>query len=151
MADIDLTRSESLRAIPMFSGLDEIGLWHLSALVTEVELPAGHVLLEPGQEGTGLFVIVDGEVHVDIPGGDDITCGPGEFIGELSLLVDGLEHTGRVHAATPVRCLALTRDDFFRLLETYPQIAVSMLTVLAERLADTDHMLINRPEASPQE
>src|SRR3954468_6496041 len=100
MADIDLTRSESLRAIPMFSGLDEIGWWHISGLLTEVELPPGHVLVEPGHEGSGLFVILDGTVHVEIPGGDDITCGPGEFIGELALLVDGLEHTGRVRAAT---------------------------------------------------
>jgi CRP-like cAMP-binding protein len=136
--------SESLRAIPMFADLDEIGLWHVSELVTEVELPAGYVLVQPGSDGTGLFVIVDGEVQVELQGGEPIVCKRGEFIGELSLLVDGLVHTGRVRAATPVTCLAIGRDDFARMLETYPQIALSMLRVLARRLADTDDLLKSR-------
>jgi CRP/FNR family cyclic AMP-dependent transcriptional regulator len=144
MADIELTKSESLAAVEMFSGLDEVGLWHLSSLATEVAVPAGTVLLQPGQEGQGLFVILDGEVVVELPGGTHVTCAAGEFIGELSLLVDGLVHTGRVRAKTPVNCLAISRDDFARLLDTYPQIAVSMLRVLARRLADTDAMLSAR-------
>lgn len=143
MADIDL-KAESLRAIPMFSGLDELGLWHVSQIVTEIDLPAGHVLVQAGQEGQGLFVIVSGSVHVEIPGGQTITCVAGEFIGELSLLVDGLEHTTRVRTAAPTRCLAISRDEFTRLLDDYPQIAVSMLKVLAERLANTDEMLKTR-------
>jgi CRP-like cAMP-binding protein len=128
----------------MFNGLDELGLWHVSQIVTEINLPAGHVLLQPGQEGAGLFVIVDGTVNVEIPGGQIIACNTGEFLGELSLLVDGLEHTVRVRTATPVKCLAISRDEFARLLGDYPQIAVSMLKVLAERLANTDEMLKTR-------
>jgi CRP-like cAMP-binding protein len=141
MADIELNHAESLLAIPMFAGLDEVGLWHISQLATEFSVPAGHVLLQPGQEGSGLFVIVDGTVNVELPGGTTIACTAGEFIGELSLLVDGLEHTGRVRASTAVTCLAIGRDDFRRMLETYPQIAVRMCEVLARRLAQTDEML----------
>jgi CRP-like cAMP-binding protein len=144
MADLDLERAESLRSIPMFAGLDDVGLWHVSQLAAEVELPAGHVLVQPGEEGTGLFVVLDGTANVELPGGTAIVCNQGEFIGELSLLVDGLVHTGRVRAATPVRCLAIGRDDFVRLLDTYPQMAVSMLRVLARRLADTDDLLKTR-------
>jgi CRP-like cAMP-binding protein len=141
MPDMDVTVAETLSACPMFSGLDEVGLWHVSELTTAVDLPSGHVLVQPGQEGAGLFIIVDGRVAVELPGGTKIECGRGEFIGELSLLVDGLVHTGRVRAATPVQCLAIGRDDFTRVLDTYPQIAVSMLKVLARRLAATDRML----------
>ncbi len=144
MAELDLERADSLRTIPMFAGLDDVGLWHVSQLATEVEVPAGHVLVQPGEEGSGLFVMLDGSANVELPGGASFACGAGEFIGELSLLVDGLVHTGRVRAATPVRCLAIGRDDFVRLLDTYPQMAVSMLRVLARRLADTDEMLKTR-------
>lgn len=144
MGEREISVGETIAALPMFSGLDEIGLWHVSQLATEVELPVGHVLVQPGQEGAGLFVIVDGRVSVELPGGTTIDCVPGEFIGELSLLVDGLEHTGRVRATTPVRCVAIGRDDFNRLLATYPQIGVQMLTVLARRLANTDAMLRTR-------
>ena len=141
MGELDASVADAIAALPMFSALDEVGLWHVSQLATEVELPAGHVLVQPGQEGAGLFIIVEGRVSVELPGGTTIDCVPGEFIGELSLLVDGLEHTGRVRAATPLRCVAIGRDDFNRLLATYPQIAVQMLKVLARRLADTDAML----------
>jgi len=141
MPDIDVARAESLRSIDMFAGLDEVGLWHVSSLATEVSLPSGQVLLQPGQEGQGMFVILDGTVKVELPGGTTIACAKGEFIGELSLLVEGLMHTGRVRADGSVTCLAISRDDFTRMLETYPQIAVSMLKVLARRLAATDEML----------
>jgi CRP-like cAMP-binding protein len=141
MADVDVSVAETLSTVPMFADLDEVGLWHVSELTTVVDVAAGHVLVQPGQEGSGLFVIVEGEVVVELPGGTKVTCGPGEFIGELSLLVDGLVHTGRVRAGTPAKCLAIGRDDFTRVLHTYPQIAISMLKVLALRLAHTDEML----------
>jgi CRP-like cAMP-binding protein len=141
VADLDLTRSETLRAIPMFAALDDIALWHISELATDVDLPAGHVLVQQGQEGAGLFIIIEGTANVELPGGTTVACSAGEFIGELSLLVDGLVHTARVRAATPMRCLALSRDDFARLLETYPQMAIPMCKVLAARLAASDDRL----------
>jgi len=54
------------------------------------------------------------------------------------LLVPGLVRTARVRATTPVKCLAISRIDFAKLLEAEPQIAVAMLPVLAQRLADAD-------------
>jgi len=141
MTEPDLSAAQTLATLPMFAGLDDVGLWHVSELANVVEVPAGHVLMQPGQEGSGLFVIVDGRATVELPGGTTVDCSEGEFIGELSLLVDGLVHTGRVRAATPLRCLAISRTDFSRLLSTYPQIAVSMLKVLASRLASTDALL----------
>jgi CRP-like cAMP-binding protein len=144
MATLDDARAESLRSIAMFSDLDDVALSHVLDLATEVDVATGFVLVQPGQEGSGLFVIVDGKVNVELPGGTTIGCTSGEFIGELSLLVEGLVHTGRVRAASSVKCLAIGRDDFMRLLDTYPQIAVSMLKVLARRLADTDEMLKSR-------
>ncbi len=143
MADLDLTRAEQLRRIPMFSCLDELGLMHVSNIATPVTVPTGHVLLQPGQEGSGMFVIAEGSVDVEL-GSTTVSCHAGEFIGEMSLLVDGLVHTGRVRAATEVTCLAISRDDFDVLLGDYPQIAVAMVKVLAQRLAVADEMLTSR-------
>jgi CRP-like cAMP-binding protein len=143
MSDIDLS-VEHLRAVPMFAALDDVALRHVSDLTTDVVLPAGHVLLNPGQEGSGMFVVVDGEVAVELPGAAPVSCTNGQFIGELSLLIDGLEHTARVRAAAPTRLLAISRTDFTRMLDTYPQIAVAMLKELARRLADTDALLRTR-------
>jgi CRP-like cAMP-binding protein len=144
MSEIDLGELETLRSVPMFASLDSVGLQHVAQLATPVDLAPGHVLVNPGQEGSGLFVVVEGVVNVELPGGTTIECKKGEFIGELSLLVDGLEHTARARAATSVHLLAINRDDFKRLLNTYPQMAVAMLSVLARRLADTDQLLHSR-------
>ena len=140
MADTDEARAERLRTIPMFADLDDVGLWHVSQLATKSAARRPRAA-QPGQEGAGLFVVVSGTVNVELAGGTNIACTTGEFIGELSLLVDDLVHTGRVRAATPVTCIAIGRGDFTRLLETYPQMALSMLKVLARRLASTDEML----------
>ena len=127
---------EALRAIPLFADLDEHTLEHVAETATEVEVPKGHVLIEPGQEGSGLLVVLDGTVAVQV-GEERLEKGVGEFLGELSLLVPGLTHTTRVQAATPVRCLAIRRDDFEELLREHPMIAVAMLPVLARRQAET--------------
>jgi voltage-gated potassium channel len=134
---------ESLRAIPLFEHLDDLALARVAEVAKPVELTAGHVLMNAGQEGAGLLVIQEGNVAVEV-GGHSIDFMPGEFFGELALLVDGLVHTGRVRATTAVRCLAIGRDDFTGLLKDEPQFAINMLRVLARRLADTDKLLAQK-------
>jgi len=134
---------ESLRSLPLFATLDDDALARVAAVATEVEVAAGHVLMDAGSEGSGLLVLQDGCAVVEI-GGRTIDCKAGDFLGELALLVDGLMHTGRVRATTPVRCLAIGRADFNTLLDEQPRIAVYMLRVLAGRLAATDELLSRR-------
>jgi CRP-like cAMP-binding protein len=129
---------ERLRSIPLFSGLSDEALDRVATVVTEFEAPAGHVLIQAGQEGSGMFVLEEGEVAVEIPGHAPVSLGPGEFFGELSILGEGIARTARVRAVTPIRCVALARADFARILEAEPRIAVSMLPVLARRLADLE-------------
>jgi CRP-like cAMP-binding protein len=131
---MDGEATEALRALPLFAELDDEALSDLAARTTAFEAPAGRVLVEVGQPGSGLFVIQDGEVQVELPG-RPVTRGPGDFFGEIALLTDR-PRTARVRARTDVRCWALARKDFARLLEDHPRIAVAMLPVLADKLAD---------------
>lgn len=124
---------ETLRSIPLFEGLSDESLQRILDRANEFDAVEGHMLVAPNQPGTGLFVIEEGKVTVDIRG-RELELGPGEFFGELSLLDEGALHHARVCAATNVRCLAIRRDDFTELIETEPQIARSMLRVLARRL-----------------
>ncbi|MBI3647721.1 MAG: cyclic nucleotide-binding domain-containing protein [Actinobacteria bacterium] len=130
------TPHEKLRSIPLFAGLDDDALALIASRVTEFEAGAGHVLVERGQEGAGMFVLEEGSVIVELPGGRTVEQGPGEFFGELALLGGG-PRAARVRAATPVRCLAIGRTDFAALLHEEPRIAVAMLPVLARRLAES--------------
>jgi len=127
--------TEKVRAIPLFVGLDDEGLSRVAALFSEVEAPAGQVIVEHGQPGSGMFLLEEGTVSVEVPGGP-IELGPGEFLGELSILADDVPRTARVRSTTPIRALVIGRPDFRRLLDEQPKIAVAMLPVLAHRLAD---------------
>lgn len=130
-------RIDTLRAIPLFSEMPDEGLAHVAALATEFEAEAGHVLVQPGTSGSGVFILQEGAVEVELPG-RQINLGPGEFFGEMAVLAPGLARTARVCATTDVRCLAISRVDFTALLQEQPRIAVAMLPVLARRLAEAE-------------
>ena len=127
---------EKVRGIPLFAGLDDEALAHVAALFSEVDAPAGQVIVEHGHAGSGMFLLEEGTVSVELPGGP-VELGPGEFFGELAILADDVPRTARVRTTTPIRALVIGRPDFARLLEEQPRIAVAMLRVLAHRLADT--------------
>jgi CRP-like cAMP-binding protein len=127
-----------LREIPLFAGLSDDALARIAGLLTEIEYPAGTVLAVADDPGAGMFVIEEGSVVVEARG-RRIELGPGEFFGELSLLVPESTRVARVRAQTLVRCLALSRMDFEDLLEDEPRIAVSMLPVVARRLWNVMH------------
>ena len=133
--ETDRARLERLRTIPLFAGLNDDMLKDVLAHSTEFEAAEGHVLAERNQPGAGLFVIEEGRVTVDLANYDR-ELGPGEFFGELALLLEDERHTARVCAATPLRALAIRRDDFDTLLENEPKIAAAMLRTLAKRLAE---------------
>jgi CRP/FNR family cyclic AMP-dependent transcriptional regulator len=127
----------ALRGIALFAGLDETALKRIAALATEFEAPAGQVLAERGQPGSGLLVIESGEITVEFPDGRLIEYGPGDFFGEVSLLTDE-PRTARVRSQSPVRGIAISRSEFFELLDQEPRMAVAMLPVIARRLANAN-------------
>jgi CRP-like cAMP-binding protein len=125
---------DKLRKIPLFADLGDASLAHVAKLANDVEIPAGLVLMQPKEPGSGLFIIEEGTALVELPGGKKIELGPGECFGELALL-DDRPHTGRVRTMTPMRALAIGRSEFRELLETEPRIAIGLLRMLAHRLA----------------
>ena len=128
-------RTSRLRAIPLFAGLEDDALERIAELATDVEARAGQVLTRANEPGAGMFVVEEGTVAVELRS-RTIEFGPGEFFGELSLLVPDARRIARVRATSDARLLAVSRADFAALLESDPRIAVSMLPVLAQRLVE---------------
>ena len=124
----------NLRAVPLFADLPDDVLAHVARCATEFEAAEGHVLVQPSMAGAGLFIIEEGAVKVEAHG-KTIELGPGEFFGELALLDEGATHSARVCAATPLKCLAIGRNDFDDLLTSEPRLAITMLRTVARRLS----------------
>ncbi len=129
--------AELVRVVPMFAELDDEEMAWVAGLATEFDVPAGFVLIEHGQPGSGMFIVTDGIVSIELPRGA-IERGPGEFVGELALLADGFRRVARVRAKTAVQGLAIGRMAFSELLQREPRVAVKMLPVLAKRLAEAE-------------
>ena len=122
-----------LRDIQLFAGLGEEVLQRVMAVSTELQCPAGQLLARADDPGAGMFVLEEGTVEVEARG-RTFELGPGEFFGELALLVPESTRVARVRAKTPIRCIAINRIDFEELLEDEPRIALAMLPVIAGRL-----------------
>ena len=128
---------DELRAIPLFDSLSDAGLERLAANAAEIEAEPGHVLALPGDPGSGMFVVLDGTVSVEVRGGFHTELGRGNFFGEVALLVPS-GRVARVRAASKARCLSIPRDDDLELLESEASLALKMLRELARRLSDIE-------------
>jgi CRP-like cAMP-binding protein len=90
------------------------------------DVAPGTVLIQEGDAGKGLFVVLLGEVEVartDAAGRNRVLArlGAGELFGEMSLLGDR-PTTATVRATTPTTILFLGRDYFRRLVGALPQL-----------------------------
>ena len=128
---------ELLRKSPLFAGFDDEQLERLAAPFSEVEFPEDHVLIEARTPGAGMFVICDGTVAVEAYGLQR-ELGPGEVVGEISLVEDDGLRRARVVAKSSVRCLALGRPEFEQMLEAEPELAEAMRELARERLAELE-------------
>ncbi len=86
----------------------------LETVGTETSVAAGQVVIEHGQHGSGLYVVLEGTVVVEAPEGTR-ELGAGSVIGERALLSSEGTRTARVRATTDVRLLAVDRSEFDRL------------------------------------
>jgi len=104
------------------------------------DVPAGQVLAQAGDQGGGMFVVLDGSVVVE-RGDLHIEMEREGFFGELSLLVPDSPRIARVRAKTDARILAVSRQTFDLLLETEPSFTRKLLQEIAARLvlARTGH------------
>ena len=132
-----MASAELLRSSPLFARFDDATLERIAAPFSEVEFPANHVLIESRIPGAGMFVICDGTVIVDLHGLER-ELGPGDVVGEISLVEDDGLRRARVVSKTPLRCLALDRAGFERLVEAEPQLADAIRELARERLGELE-------------
>lgn len=125
--------AETLRAVPLFSGLDRRELQMIGKLVKEQRYPAGANIVEEGAGGYGLYVIKEGQVSVIRDGRTVAKFGPGQFFGEIAVL-DAGPRTADVRADTDTVCLTLISWDVKPLLMENASITYKMLQETVKRL-----------------
>jgi CRP-like cAMP-binding protein len=94
--------------------MDEDDLLTLKDVGSAVTFTAGQVLIQRGKPGTGLYVLLEGNLIVEAPEGTR-ELGPGAVVGERALLSADGRRTARVRALTDGVALAVERAAIDRL------------------------------------
>lgn len=127
---------EAISHVPLFSRCSKDELKRIAQLADEIDLPADRVLCEEGAVGREFFVLLDGRVDVRSEARLLPELGPGDFFGEIALVVDA-PRTATVRTITPVRALVIVDRAFRELLRKSPEIQGKVLEAVALRLAKT--------------
>ncbi len=135
---------ELLRKIPLFAKIEPSKLKLLAFTSQRLTFNAGDSLFKQGDAGDALYVIMEGDadVLVDTPGGQITvaTMGTNDFVGDIAVLCD-VPRTATVTATSKLVTMRITKDLFFQLVCQFPQIAIEIMRVLAQRLDVTTRQL----------
>src|SRR5256885_3047846 len=107
-----------LRRVELFAGLDEPTIHSLAGEMRLVRIPAGAALIQQGEEGDALYVVLHGRFVVELTGDDGVVrrvgeVGAGELVGEMAMLSSERRAT-TVRAARASETLELSRQAFER-------------------------------------
>lgn len=142
MPDSILARLKLFATVPP----DELDkLW---ASLRPCHKPAGTVLFNEDEHGDHFYVIVSGRVEVvkglGTPDERRLALrGPGDFLGEMSLLNRDGRRTASVRVIETADLLEMRRAEFDALLHRYPLLAYEMVRVMSDRLTTTQNAIIS--------
>src|SRR2546423_8929189 len=110
---------ERLRAVPLFGGLSKKELAAVRRMATELEFPAGSLIVEQGAVASDFYLVLEGEAAVMEDGRlKRHTLGPGDYFGEMSV-IDGRPRTATIMALSRVWILRLDAPNFRHLIGTH--------------------------------
>lgn len=142
---------EALKGMPLFRYLVHAEILRVLNHTEIREYPAGTAIVDEGDKGEELYIIVDGDCIVTKGGSDIAQFGRGAHFGEMAL-VDNSLRSATVTAMSPCRVLVLSRNEFFSIIRKEPKTANklmwSFLQVLTSRLRETSEELRGARESS---
>ncbi|MDX8409656.1 MAG: Crp/Fnr family transcriptional regulator [Mariprofundales bacterium] len=134
-----------LRKIPLFSELDDDKLISIASLGHINDMQEDSMILQEGDKGTSLYIILEGEVKICYyaPDGREVVLSvleQGQFFGEMALLACE-PRSATVITLKPSRLAQIRCQDFKLMLKSHPDIAVGMLAEVTSRLRRTSQIL----------
>lgn len=124
---------EQLKRVPLFSQCSRSELRSLAANTDEVDLPAGRRLIVEGERNDTFFILLDGEVEVYVKEQLVRNLRAGDFFGEISMLDRG-PATATVVTTSPGEALVMSHAQFRDAVQNQNDIALRVISVMAERL-----------------
>ena len=98
----------------------------------EVDVPSGETLVNEGEFAYQFFVIEHGQAEVSANGERIAELGPGDFFGEVGLMLTGVR-TATVKAVSSMTLITLFDQNFRTCEQRYPEIAQRLREAVARR------------------
>lgn len=131
---------EMLRRVPLFSKIAPAKLKLLAFASERLNCRDGQNLFRQGDPGDAAYVVLSGtaDVLVNSEGGEvkvaDVE--QNSIVGEIAILCD-VSRTATVRATTRLEVLKISKENFLGLMNDFPDMAVEIMRVLADRLNHT--------------
>lgn len=125
--------AETLAQLALFADLGRPELEAVAHTFQEDVFSEGQRVIRQGFEGSGFYLILEGEARVVIDGEERARLGRGEFFGEISLLT-GDPPVADVVAASVLRCLVIPGPQLKDFLLRHPSVMLRMLQAEVRRL-----------------
>jgi CRP-like cAMP-binding protein len=134
-----------MSAADVFHDLSEEDVAEINRFITVKEVEKGRIIYMPEDTGDVLFILRSGRVQLYRLSSDGrklvlSILGPGAIFGEMSMVEQG-EHQTFAEAVEDSRVCMLGRQDIERLILDHPQIALRLVNVIGQRLAETESRL----------
>jgi len=131
-----------LRQAPLFSTLSDEEIRGVLGTAKERTFPAGAHIIRDGHEGgVGFYLVLSGAAEVRKGSAVLARFGPGDYFGEMALLLEETPRTADVFATEPTTCLAITKWDLRSVIHSHPDVGVKMMAELAKRLRETNEAI----------
>lgn len=111
----------------VMQGLNVAQISLISQITTIKDFNGGDTLVRQFAKDADLLIILEGTAKIKTFSGEEIAqAGPGSVIGEMSL-IDEKPRSATVIAAGPVRAAAISNTDLWKLMDSEPEIAKTIL------------------------
>ena len=132
-------------AADVFNDLSEEEVDKINKIMSVRHVEKGRIIYMPEDAGGMLFILKQGRIQLYRLSADGrklvlSILAPGGIFGEMSMVGQGLYQTFAEAAEDSVICM-LNRQDLERLILDYPQIALRLVNVIGQRLAETESRL----------
>ena len=126
-----------LAKFTVFADLDGDELQTLLEQSAVESYPAGHRIINAGEVGLCMYVILSGNVRVTVNKGQEelelASLIPGDFFGEVALVDDG-PRSASVTATDACELLCITRTTLGVLAALHPEAAIELLAAIGRSL-----------------
>lgn len=137
-----LTKIQALKKCSVFEKLTMPDIAAISEIAQIAKFPQDSLIFREGDPGDKMYILVSGKVEIykDIGASDremKITIDEKETFGEMAIL-DDYPRSASARVLEDSVFITIGREEFREILNSYPEIASSLISLLCSRIRATN-------------